>query len=161
MIKTLSGKMVVPDDDPQVMGGIGLLGTAPRPRTPWTKPTPWFLVGTNFPYTRWLPTDRNAVQIRARPGSPRQPRIPLKRGPRRRRFWQRHCGCCCPCWRRQTTGRSWRSHSAKEKWDAQMHALESADRDPIQPQYLMSLIDKHASDEAILTCDSGTEAIRN
>jgi pyruvate dehydrogenase (quinone)/pyruvate oxidase len=29
VIKTLSGKMVVPDDSPYVTGGIGLLGTAP------------------------------------------------------------------------------------------------------------------------------------
>ena len=33
-----------------------------------------------------------------------------------------------------------------------------AGRDPIAPEYLMSVIDAHASDNAILTCDSGTAA---
>ncbi len=39
-----------------------------------------------------------------------------------------------------------------------MAALESADRDPIAPQYVVSLLDQLAADDAILTCDSGTIA---
>jgi thiamine pyrophosphate-dependent acetolactate synthase large subunit-like protein len=39
-----------------------------------------------------------------------------------------------------------------------MEALESPDRDPIQPQYLMAVVDRLAGDDAILTCDSGTIA---
>ncbi len=36
-----------------------------------------------------------------------------------------------------------------------MVALEDAERSPIAPQYLMSVIDAQAGDDAILTCDSG------
>jgi pyruvate dehydrogenase (quinone)/pyruvate oxidase len=39
-----------------------------------------------------------------------------------------------------------------------MHALETIEKDPIQPQYLMHLIDRRANDDAILTSDSGTIA---
>jgi pyruvate dehydrogenase (quinone) len=39
-----------------------------------------------------------------------------------------------------------------------MAALEQPDRDPIQPQYLMRVIDRLASDDAILASDSGTIA---
>jgi pyruvate dehydrogenase (quinone)/pyruvate oxidase len=39
-----------------------------------------------------------------------------------------------------------------------MTALEAPDRDPIQPQYLMSVIDRYATDDAILSSDSGTIA---
>jgi pyruvate dehydrogenase (quinone)/pyruvate oxidase len=37
-----------------------------------------------------------------------------------------------------------------------MKALEDPQRDPIQPQYLMSVIDRLAADDAILSTDSGT-----
>ncbi|HKC18913.1 MAG TPA: thiamine pyrophosphate-dependent enzyme, partial [Candidatus Dormibacteraeota bacterium] len=36
--------------------------------------------------------------------------------------------------------------------------MADSSRDPIQPQYLMSLIDKYATDDAMLTSDSGTIA---
>jgi pyruvate dehydrogenase (quinone) len=39
-----------------------------------------------------------------------------------------------------------------------MEAVADPKRDPIQPQYLMKLIDKYASDDAILSSDSGTIA---
>jgi pyruvate dehydrogenase (quinone) len=43
-------------------------------------------------------------------------------------------------------------------WREDMAALEDPDRDPIQPQYLMGVVDWLASDDAVLTCDSGTIA---
>ena len=39
-----------------------------------------------------------------------------------------------------------------------MAALESPSREPIAPQYLAHQIDLHATDDAILTCDSGSIA---
>ncbi len=39
-----------------------------------------------------------------------------------------------------------------------VQALENPDRTPIAPQYVIGLIDTSASDDAILTCDSGTIA---
>ena len=43
-------------------------------------------------------------------------------------------------------------------WRDRMHALESIEADPIQPQYLMHVIDRLADNDAILTSDSGTIA---
>lgn len=43
-------------------------------------------------------------------------------------------------------------------WRADMAALQDASRDPIAPQYLMGCVDEQATDDAILTCDSGTIA---
>ncbi len=44
------------------------------------------------------------------------------------------------------------------KWRENMPALQNADRDPIAPQYLVSVLDELAADDAVLTCDSGTIA---
>lgn len=66
VIKTLPGKAVVPDDHPLTIGGIGLLGTAPSIDAMEGCDT-LLMVGTNFPYTKYLP-------IRARAGSCRSRR---------------------------------------------------------------------------------------
>ena len=59
-------------------------------------------------------------------------------GRRRRRGWR--CGSCCRCSSAARTARSWRSTSARwtpggRTW----RACEDPDRDPIAPQYLMTL----------------------
>ena len=43
-------------------------------------------------------------------------------------------------------------------WREKMVALQDEKRDPIAPEFLVSVIDELAADDAILTCDSGTIA---
>jgi pyruvate dehydrogenase (quinone) len=50
------------------------------------------------------------------------------------------------------------AQQAMAAWREDLVALEDPDRDPIQPQYLMGVVDRLARDDAILTCDSGTIA---
>ena len=68
VIKTLPGKAVIPDDHPLCIGGIGLLGTAPAIDAMEGCDT-LFMVGTNFPYTKYLPEPGQCkvVQIEADP----------------------------------------------------------------------------------------------
>src|SRR5436189_295889 len=54
VVKTLPGKAVLPDDHPLSTGGLGLLGTRPSEDAMDDCDTV-FLIGTNFPYTRFLP----------------------------------------------------------------------------------------------------------
>ncbi len=155
VITTLPGKMVIPDDNEHAMGGLGLLGTEPS-EDAMDEADTVFLVGTNFPYTRWLPTDRKAVQIEMDPvrlGN----RIPLDAG--LIGDAKETLSLLTPLLRRKQD-RSYleKYGQEKQKWNLKMRALESPEREPIQPQYLMSLIDKYASDEAILSSDSGTIA---
>jgi pyruvate dehydrogenase (quinone) len=155
IVKTLSGKMVVPDDHPNVTGGLGLLGTKPS-EDAVDGCDAILLVGTNFPYTRWLPVEKRAVQIEIDPvrlGN----RIPLDAG---------LVGDAKATLRellpllRRKEDRSFleQAQQETESWHESMAALESPDRDPIQPQYLMRLIDRYAADDAILDSDSGTIA---
>jgi pyruvate dehydrogenase (quinone)/pyruvate oxidase len=51
-----------------------------------------------------------------------------------------------------------RAQQGMADWREQLAALEDGERDPIQPQYLMRVIDRHAADDAILSSDSGTIA---
>src|SRR5438034_6671477 len=79
VIKTLPGKAVIPDDHPHSLGGLGLLGTRPSEEAMDGCDTV-FLIGTNFPYTRFLPEKARAVQIEidpARAGNRMQVEAPL------------------------------------------------------------------------------------
>src|SRR5581483_703880 len=51
-----------------------------------------------------------------------------------------------------------RAQAAMAKWRERMAAVASVTTDPIQPQYLMRVVNDRASDDAILTSDSGTIA---
>jgi pyruvate dehydrogenase (quinone) len=157
IVKTLSGKAVVPDDSPFTTGGIGLLGTKPSEDLMEEIDT-LLMVGTNFPYTAHLPAAGTVKvgQIEADPtrAGNRMPTeapvvadarqglqelLPLLKNGRDPSFLEKY----------QKAMETWRNH---------MTALQNAERDPIAPQYLMSTVDELAASDAVLTCDSGTIA---
>jgi Thiamine pyrophosphate-requiring enzymes [acetolactate synthase, pyruvate dehydrogenase (cytochrome), glyoxylate carboligase, phosphonopyruvate decarboxylase] len=157
IIKTLPGKAVIPDDSEYAVGGIGLLGTRPGEELIEDCDT-LFMVGTNFPYTKHLPAPGKAkvVQLEADPARVGS-RAPLAAA----MIGDSAVGlnALLPL----LTGVDDRSHlqkyqKAMASWREKMTALQNPERDPIAPQYLMSVIDAVASDDAILTCDSGTIA---
>ncbi|MFC5829471.1 thiamine pyrophosphate-dependent enzyme [Nonomuraea insulae] len=157
VVKTLPGKAVVPDDSPYTTGGLGLLGTRPSEEL-MDDADVLFMVGTNFPYSKFLPEvrDTRVVQFEADPtraGARIATDVPVvcdaKEG----------LQALLPLLARRDDN----AHLAKyqkmmAKWRSDMDALENADRDPIAPQYAVSVLDELASDDAILTCDSGTIA---
>lgn len=157
VIKTLPGKAVIPDDSPFAVGGIGLLGTRPGEELVEDCDT-LLMVGTNFPYTQHLPEPgkTRVVQIEADPtrAGVRMPtEVPLIGDA------QETLAALLPLLDFSED----RSHLEKYQkamiqWRTDMVALESAAREPIAPQYVVSLLDELAADDAILTCDSGTIA---
>jgi pyruvate dehydrogenase (quinone) len=157
IVKSLSGKMVVPDDHPLTTGGLGLLGTKPSEELMEDCDT-LLMVGTSFPYSKHLPepgtvrvaqidTDPSLVGLRLPTEAPVTadarlaltallPKLTRKDD---RSFLEKH-------------------QEGMRRWRADMAALEDAGREPIAPQYLMGVVDRLAADDAILTCDSGTVA---
>jgi pyruvate dehydrogenase (quinone)/pyruvate oxidase len=157
VVKSLSGKAAVPDRHPLVIGGVGLLGTRPSADAMESCDT-LFMVGTNFPYTKHLPEPGKArvVQIDADPvrAGNRLPTEVALVGDAATTL-----RALIPLLRR-TTDRGFLEQAQKnmEAWRSDMEALEDPDRDPIQPQYLMRVIDRLADDDAMLSSDSGTIA---
>src|SRR5581483_3522083 len=157
IVKTLPGKAAVPDDHPLTTGGIGLLGTRPSEDAMENADT-LFMVGTNFPYTKHLPEPGKVrvVQIEADPvraGNRIPTEVPL-------------VGDAAETLRallpmlEPHDDRSFlqTAQAGMADWREKMAALEDGERDPIQPQYLMRMIDRHAAADAILASDSGTIA---
>ncbi|MGN9842292.1 thiamine pyrophosphate-dependent enzyme [Nonomuraea sp. H19] len=157
VVKTLPGKAVIPDDSPYTTGGIGLLGTRPSEEL-MDDADVLFMVGTNFPYSKFLPEPGKArvVQFEAEPtraGARVPTAVPVvcdaKEG----------LAALLPLLSR----RDGKAHLEKyqqmmAKWRTDMQALENPERDPIAPQYAISILDELATGDAILTCDSGTIA---
>ena len=157
VIKTLPGKAVIPDDHPLCIGGIGLLGTAPAIDAMEDCDT-LFMVGTNFPYTKYLPEPGQCkvVQIEADPiraGNRIATEVPM--------IADAAAGLSALLPHLAESSEHSFLDDLQEKmasWRDRMHALESIEEDPIQPQYLMHVIDGLADSDAILTSDSGTIA---
>ena len=157
IIKTLSGKGTVPDDSPYTTGGIGLLGTAPSEELMDDLDT-LFMVGTNYPYTKYMPEPGKAriVQIEADParaGARVATEVPVVGDARE------GLQALLPLLK-QRTDTSFLEKYQKQmgKWREKMAALQDEKRDPIAPEFVVSVLDELAADDAILTCDSGTIA---
>ena len=155
IVKTLPGKAAVPDDSPYTTGGIGLLGTKPSEELMEEADT-LLLVGTNFPYTKHLPSGARAAQIEADParaGARIATEVPVTGDAR-----QTLRGLLPLLKQRSETSFLAKYQKEMDSWRKHMASLEDASREPIAPQYLMSVVNAAAADDAVLTCDSGTIA---
>jgi pyruvate dehydrogenase (quinone)/pyruvate oxidase len=156
IVKSLLGKAVVADDHPLTTGGLGLLGTRPSEEV-MDGCDALLMVGTNYPYTAYLPEKARVVQIELDPtraGARIATDVPLVGDaaetleallPRLERKADR--------------GFLEDAQESMAGWREDMAALESPEREPIQPQFLMRVIDRLAGDDAILCADSGTIAV--
>ena len=114
------------------------------------------MLGTDFPYTRYLPEKARVVQIDIEPtriGNRLPVEVPLVGGV------GSTLRALIPLLERKTD-RSFlqAAQEGMRAWREKMADLENSERHPIQPQYLMRVIDKLASPDAILSTDSGTVA---
>jgi pyruvate dehydrogenase (quinone) len=157
VIKTLPGKAVIPDDSEFAVGGIGLLGTRPGEELVEDCDT-LFMIGTNFPYTQHLPQPGKVrvVQIEADPtrAGVRMPtEVPVVGDAKE------SLQALLPLLTRKgDRGHLEKYAKAMAKWRSDMADLENPKRSPVAPQYPMGVIDDLATDNAVLTCDSGTIA---
>ncbi len=157
IIKTLSGKATVPDDSPYTTGGIGLLGTAPSEELMNDLDT-LFMVGTNFPYTHFMPEPGKAkiVQVEADParaGARVPTEVPVVGDAKET------LAALLPLLKQRSDTTFLEKYQKQmESWRKKMAALQDDKRDPIAPEYVVAVLDELAADDAILTCDSGTIA---
>lgn len=154
VVKALLGKAVLPDDHPLCLGGLGLLGTTPS-QNAMEECDALLLVGTNFPYMEFLPDHRKARGVQIDDRADRIGlRFPFEAGlvgdaaatlrallPRLARNEDRAF-----LTERQTEMEEWRRLMAERARPAS----------PIKPQQVAAELDRAASDDAILSTDSGT-----
>jgi pyruvate dehydrogenase (quinone) len=158
--KSLLGKAVLPDDLPYVTGSVGWLGTTASNRMMRECDT-LLMVGTNFPYTEFLPDVGQArgVQIDLEPRnlSLRYPmEVPI-------------IGDAADTLTRllpllddkREGDDSWRAEIeqwASEAWAVADHHAH-APANPVNPQLVVWEMSERLPDRAMLTADSGTSAV--
>ena len=155
IVKALLGKAAVPDDSPYTTGGIGLLGTKPSQEALEECDT-LLIVGSSFPYIEFFPKPGQArgVQIDLDPlriglrypievglvGDSRatlRELLPLLKRNEKRGFLEDA----------QKGMREWR-----ELMDAQTSRMDK----PMKPQVIAWELGKRLREDAIVSCDSGT-----
>jgi pyruvate dehydrogenase (quinone) len=156
--KSLLGKASVPDNHPLVTGSVGWLGT-PASNRMMKECDTLLMIGTNFPYTEFLPEEGQArgVQIDTEPRNLalRYPievalagdaKETLRRLNNLLHVKGEHA------WRDQI--RDWIMDSR----DA-LYRHAHAPADPLNPQLVVHELNRALPDEAILTADSGSTAV--
>jgi pyruvate dehydrogenase (quinone) len=157
VVKSLPGKAAVPDDHPFTTGCVGVLGTRPSEQALEEADT-LLLVGTSFPWAANVPdlARVRAVQIEtdpARLGGSGDTEVTLLGDA------AETLGALLPLLHRKPDrGFLEQAHAGMTAWRRRLHELEDQTRDPIQPQYLMRVVDRYAPPDAILASDSGTVA---
>jgi pyruvate dehydrogenase (quinone) len=157
VVKSLPGKAAVPDDHPLTTGCIGLLGTRPSEEALEGADT-LLLVGTSFPWAANVPDPAGvrAVQIETDPtrlGGSGPTEVTLLGDA------AETLGALLPLLSRRADREFLeRAQAGMAGWRRRLDELEDQSRDPIQPQYLMRVVDRCAAPDAILASDSGTVA---
>jgi pyruvate dehydrogenase (quinone)/pyruvate oxidase len=158
IVKALLGKAVVPDDHPNNLGGLGMLGTEPASDAMEQADT-LLMVGTSFPYIDYLPKPDHArgVQVDLLPeriglrypveaglvGDARATLaalLPMLRQREDRQFLQS----------KQQAMRGW--------MDLLRERSTRTDR-PVKPQVVAAAVSEELEDDAIISVDSGTNTV--
>ncbi len=155
--KALLGKAAVPDDSPFTTGPIGLLGTRASQEAMESCDT-LLVVGSSFPYIEFLPKpgQARAVQIELDPMRLGL-RYPVEVG--LIGDSARTLEALLPRLTRKTD-RSFleRAQKSMKEWNALMHERATRTETPMKPQVFAHAIGERLSNDAIVTCDSGTIA---
>jgi pyruvate dehydrogenase (quinone) len=155
--KALLGKAALPDTLPFVTGGLGLLGTTPSWNMMMNCDT-LLMVGTNFPYSEFLPKEGQArgiqIDINGRLLGMRYPTELNLIGDSAQSL-----RALIPLLQRKTD-RSWREkiESDIRDWWKVIEARAKESADPINPEFVTWELSSRLPDNSILTADAGTTA---
>ncbi len=157
IIKALLGKATVPDDSLYTTGQVGLLGTKPSQETLEDCDT-LLMVGTSFPYIEFYPKPGRAkgVQIEIDPMRVGL-RYPVEVG---------LVGDSCRTLhellpmlkRKEDRGFLENAQKGMKAWNELMEKRGTRPDKPMKPQVVAWELGKLLSDDAIVSCDSGTIA---
>lgn len=158
IIKALWGKESVSDDDPHVLGGLGLLGTRPSVEAV-SRADLILMLGTSFPYNDFLPDPSRCVTIQV-------DQDPSQIGKR----YPIHLGLCANVQRvvpellarcRRHDDRSWLTdlQVSRNQWNQLMERQATSDRQPMRPQVMARALKACAAEDAIIVTDSGANTV--
>jgi pyruvate dehydrogenase (quinone) len=158
IVHALGGKEFVEYDNPYDVGMTGLIGFASGYQAMMNADTV-LMLGTDFPYRQFYPDNAKIAQVDIRPENiGRRTRIDLG--------LVGDVAATIKALLPRLKPKTDRGHlddslAAYKKARAGLDDLATGKpgRKPIHPQYLASLVSKHAAEDAVFTCDVGTPTI--
>ncbi|AHC52042.1 pyruvate dehydrogenase [Sulfolobus acidocaldarius SUSAZ] len=148
VIYALNGKGILPDLDPKVMGGIGLLGTKPS-ISAMDKADLLILLGTSFPYVNFLNRDAKVIQVDLNPSNigkrinvdislpiPAEEFLKIEVKEKEEKFYEKLKG-------------------EKEDWLDKISKQESSSDKPMKPQRVAYIVSQKCKDDAVIVTDTG------
>ena len=165
--KALLGKAVIPDNHPNSVGGIGLLGTEPTVDA-MNEADTLLMIGTSFPYIDYLPKPGQArgIQIDIKPEKIGL-RYPVEVGlvGDSKRILLALLPLLSNTEKEEGKSQGFlkSKQQAMKKWNDVLHQQSNSntknkDR-PIKPQFIASAVSEELNDNAIVSVDSGTNTI--
>lgn len=156
IIKSLRAKDLIPDSHPNVIGGLGLLGTEPSVDA-IGRTDVLVMVGTDFPYEDFYPDNASVIQIDIDP----------RRIGRRTGVSAQLVGDATDTLRELNTrlvATPDKKHLAEARnqmrsWDQLQAKAESDDSVPIRPQRLAAEISNLTPPGTIFVCDTGAVTV--
>jgi len=157
IIKALLGKATVPDDSPYTTGQVGLLGTKPSQEALEDCDT-LLMVGTSFPYIEFYPKPGRAkgVQIEIDPMRVGL-RYPVEVGLVGDSSRTLH-ELLPMLKRKEDRGFLENAQKGMKAWNELMEKRGTRPDKPMKPQVVAWELGKRLSNDAIVSCDSGTIA---
>lgn len=155
---SFKGKMDIQYDNPNEIGMTGLLGMPPAYNS-MRESDVLLLLGTDFPYTSFLPTHNTIVQVDIKP----------ERLGRRAKIEQGLCGdikttltALLPLLHPKTDDTFLSEQLLnynRSIENLRTYVKDQGDCDKIHPEYVMSLVDEVAKSDAIFTLDTGMTCV--
>jgi pyruvate dehydrogenase (quinone) len=158
VVKALLGKAVIPDDHPNSIGGLGLLGTEPASDA-MSEADILLMVGTSFPYIDYLPKPGQArgIQIDIKPERIGL-RYPIEVG--LVGDSKSILSALLPLLHKRGNQDFLLSkQQAMKKWLALLQEQCSRTEKPIKPQVIADAVSDELNDDAIVSVDSGTNTV--
>ncbi|MCS5714186.1 ubiquinone-dependent pyruvate dehydrogenase [Herbiconiux sp. CPCC 205716] len=158
IVHTFRGKELLEYDNPFDVGMTGLLGFASGVKA-IEEADAVLLLGTDFPYRQFLPTDKTYVQVDVR-GEHLGRRAPIAVG--LVGTVKETVEALIPHLETKTDSSHLeraKKHYTKTRASLDALAVNDRDRTPIHPQYMTKILDEAAADDAIFTMDVGSPVV--
>jgi pyruvate dehydrogenase (quinone) len=158
LIHSVKGKDIMPYDDPRWMGGIGMIGTKPVYNAVMQCDL-FLMIGTDYPYSNFLPRAGNVIQIDERPQvlGRRTPTVLGVAGsarPTLKLILERVAS--------KSDSRFWdKVGQERRKWDVLLDQQADLERsaDRIHPQAVARAVGDLARRDAVLAFDTGLNTL--
>ncbi|WP_297217195.1 thiamine pyrophosphate-dependent enzyme [Thermoplasma sp.] len=153
VIYSVNAKGLVSDEDPKVMGPLGLLGTKPSVEA-MKKADLIIFLGTIFPYVSFINEKAKMIQVEIDPSNI---------GKRVHVDLAYHCTVSDFLSQVKPSEKKEKFYmemtAEKQDWIANMEKLESDRSKPIKPEFLTSVISKKAEKDAVFIVDTGNVTV--